>query len=50
MIYANLWPSSWIAIISPDTGEVTGRINLSGILEEGGIPGRQGGCIEWHCL
>jgi len=38
MIYANLWPSSWIAIISPDTGKVTGRINLSGILEEGGTP------------
>jgi len=38
MIYANLWPSNWIAIISPDTGIVTGRINLSGILEEGGIP------------
>lgn len=38
MIYANLWPSSWIAIISPDTGEVTGRIDLSGILEEGGTP------------
>lgn len=38
MIYANLWPSSWIAIISPETGEVTGRIDLSGILEEGGTP------------
>ena len=38
MIYANLWPSSWIAIISPETGEVTGRIDLSGILEEGGSP------------
>lgn len=38
MIYANLWPSSWIAIISPDTGEVTGRIDLSGILDEDGIP------------
>jgi len=37
MIYANLWPSTWIAIISPDTGEVTGRIDLSGIMDEGGI-------------
>ena len=32
-IYANLWPSSWIAIISPDTGEVIARINLTGILK-----------------
>ena len=41
MIYANLWPSTWIAIISPDTGEVTGRIDLSGIMDEGGIPKRR---------
>ena len=41
MIYANLWPSSWIAIISPDSGEVTGRINLSGILDEAGIQDRR---------
>ncbi len=41
MIYANLWPSSWIAIISPNTGEVTGRINLSGILDEAGIQERR---------
>ena len=41
MIYANLWPSTWIAIISPDTGEVTGRIDLSGIMDEGGIPERR---------
>lgn len=40
MIYANLWPSTWIAIISPDTGEVTGRIDLSGIMDEGDIPKR----------
>lgn len=32
-IYANLWPSSWIAIISPDSGEVTARIDLTGILK-----------------
>lgn len=37
MIYANLWPSSWIAIISPETGEVTGKLNLSGILDESGM-------------
>jgi glutamine cyclotransferase len=41
MIYANLWPSTWIAIISPDTGEVTGRIDLSGIMDEGCIPKRR---------
>lgn len=37
MIYANLWPSNWIAIISLDTGIVTARINLSSILDEAGI-------------
>ena len=33
-IYANIWPTSWIAIISPETGEVKGKINLQGILQE----------------
>ena len=41
MIYANLWPSSWIAIIYPDTGEVKGKINLSGIMTEEDIQGRR---------
>ena len=31
-IYANLWPTDWIAIISPETGEVLGAANLAGIL------------------
>ncbi len=39
-IYANLWPSSWIAIISPETGKVTAVINLKGILQESDIRGR----------
>ena len=33
-IYANLWPTNWIAIISPQTGEVLRTVNLSGILQE----------------
>lgn len=41
MIYANLWPSSWIAIIYPDTGEVKGKINLFGIMTEEDIQGRR---------
>ncbi|NMC33918.1 MAG: glutaminyl-peptide cyclotransferase [Veillonellaceae bacterium] len=32
-IYANLWPTNWIAIISPQTGEVLRTVNLSGILQ-----------------
>ena len=31
-IYANIWPTYKIAIISPGTGQVTGWIDLSGIL------------------
>lgn len=31
-IYANLWPTSWIAIISPETGDVVGAVDLGGIL------------------
>lgn len=30
-IYANVWKTSLIAIISPDSGEVTGYIDLSGL-------------------
>jgi glutamine cyclotransferase len=33
-IYANVWPTDRIAMISPDTGEVTGWIDLSGLLPE----------------
>lgn len=33
-IYANIWPTKRIAIISPVTGEVTGWIDLSGLLSE----------------
>ena len=33
-IYANIWPTSRIAIISPQTGEVKGMIDLTGILPE----------------
>ena len=30
-IYANIWPTEYIAIISPQTGRVVGWINLSGL-------------------
>lgn len=36
-IYANVWPTSWIAIISPESGEVLGKIDLQGILQENDI-------------
>jgi len=38
-IYANVWPTNWIAIISPESGEVKGKINLQGILQESDIHG-----------
>ncbi len=31
-IFANIWPTDWIAIISPKTGNVTGLVDLQGIL------------------
>ena len=31
-IYANVWPTNWIVIISPESGEVKGKINMQGIL------------------
>jgi len=31
-IFANIWPTSWIAIISPQTGSVQGIVDLGGIL------------------
>ncbi|MDD4446485.1 MAG: glutaminyl-peptide cyclotransferase [Methanothrix sp.] len=38
-IYANVWPTNWIAIISPESGEVKGKINLQGILQESDLQG-----------
>ena len=40
-IYANMWPSNWIAIISPDTGLVVGAINLKGLLQESDTQGHK---------
>ena len=40
-IYANMWPSNWIAIISPDTGSVVGAINLKGLLQENDTQGHR---------
>ena len=40
-IYANMWPSNWIVIISPDTGLVVGAINLKGLLQEGDTQGHK---------
>ena len=40
-IYANVWPTSWIAIISPEDGEVKGKIELNGILQENDIQGNK---------
>lgn len=39
-VYANVWPTSWIAIISPESGVVTGMINLTGILPQNETAGR----------
>lgn len=33
-IFANVWPTDWIAIVSPETGNVTGLVDLHGILPE----------------
>jgi glutamine cyclotransferase len=38
-IYANVWPTNWIVIISPESGEVKGKINMQGILQESDIQG-----------
>jgi glutamine cyclotransferase len=40
-IYANMWPSNWIVIISPDTGLVVGAINLKGLLQESDTQGHK---------
>jgi glutamine cyclotransferase len=34
--YANLWPTDLIAIISPDTGNVKGLVDMRGLLQENG--------------
>lgn len=34
LLYANVWPSDWIVMIEPDSGRVTGRIDLTGLLPE----------------
>jgi len=31
-IFANMWPTNWIVILSPETGEVKGVFSLQGIL------------------
>jgi glutamine cyclotransferase len=36
-IYANVWPTNRIAIISPESGEVNGIIDMQGILQENDI-------------
>jgi len=38
-IYSNIWPTNWIAIISPESGMVMGKINLQGILQESDLQG-----------
>ena len=38
-IYANIWPTSQIAIISPETGKLRGEIDLTGILLDGYVTG-----------
>jgi len=35
-IYANVWPTDWIAVIAPESGLVTGWLDLRGLL-----PGRE---------
>ena len=37
LIYANVWQTDLIAEISPETGEVVGWIDLSGIMEADGV-------------
>jgi glutaminyl-peptide cyclotransferase len=33
-LYANLWPTDFVAIIDPESGRVTGEIDLSGLREK----------------
>lgn len=39
-IYANIWPTSRIAIISPESGAVTGMVDLTGIMPENETAGQ----------
>lgn len=39
-IYANVWLTDYIVIIDPETGQVTGRIDLTGLLDPTSHPGR----------
>jgi glutamine cyclotransferase len=32
-VYANVWQTDWIAIIEPETGQVTGWVDLRGLLQ-----------------
>ncbi|OPY53155.1 MAG: Glutamine cyclotransferase [Methanosaeta sp. PtaU1.Bin112] len=40
-IYANIWPTNWIAIISPESGAVMGKIDLQGILSQESLQARR---------
>ena len=40
-IYANVWPTSRIVMISPESGEVKGMIDLQGILQKKDIQGQK---------
>jgi glutamine cyclotransferase len=34
LIYANVWQTSWIAIINPNNGQLVGKINLHGLVNQ----------------
>ncbi len=38
-IYANVWMTDWIVIIAPETGQITGRIDLKDLLSLADRPG-----------
>jgi glutamine cyclotransferase len=38
-VYANVWTTDRIAMIAPDTGRVTGWINLAGLMPRGSVSG-----------
>ncbi|GBC63215.1 glutamine cyclotransferase [Desulfonema ishimotonii] len=40
-IYANVWKTDRVVIIAPDSGQVVGKIDLTGLLEVGERGGRQ---------
>jgi glutamine cyclotransferase len=39
-VYANVWPTAYVAIISPESGVVTGMVDLAGILPRNETAGR----------